>query len=145
MTLNRKILLVQRPVEMFTDDCFEIVEAPVPEPAEGEAVVKIEYFSLDPAMRGWARDEPSYLPPIPLGEVMRSGAAGRVVASKNPSLPVGAAVMGMLGWQEHAVIGGNTGAMASALPDGVELVDSLSLFGSTGVTAYFGLLEVGQP
>jgi NADPH-dependent curcumin reductase len=145
MMVNRKILLVQRPVEMFTDECFEVVEAEIPEPDDGEAVVKIEFFSLDPAMRGWARDEPSYLPPIPLGEVMRSGAAGRVVASKNPALPVGAGVMGMLGWQEHAVIGGNTGAMVSALPDGVELVDSLSLFGSTGVTAYFGLLEIGQP
>ena len=130
---------------MFTDECFEVVEAPVPEPGDGEAVVKIEYFSLDPAMRGWVRDEPSYLPPVPLGDVMRSGAAGHVVASKNPSLPVGAAVMGLLGWQEHAVIGGNTGAMANALPDGVELVDSLSLFGSTGVTAYFGVLDIGQP
>jgi NADPH-dependent curcumin reductase CurA len=145
VTASRKILLAQRPVEMFTEACFEMVEAPVPEPGDGEAVVQIEYLSLDPAMRGWVRDEPSYLPPVPLGDVMRSGAAGRVVASKNPSLPVGAAVMGMLGWQEHAVIGGNTGAMASALPDGVELVDSLSLFGSTGVTAYFGLLEIGQP
>ena len=145
MTVNRKILLVQRPVDMFTDECFEVVDTTVPEPGEGEAVVKIEYFSLDPAMRGWARDERSYLPPIELGDVMRSGAAGHVVASKNPSLPVGAAVMGMLGWQEHVVIGGNTGAMANALPDGVDLVDSLSLFGSTGVTAYFGLLDIGQP
>ena len=145
MTVNRKILLVQRPVEMFTDECFEVVEEPIPEPGDGEAVVKIEYFSLDPAMRGWARDEPSYLPPIELGAVMRSGAAGRIVASNNPALPVGGAVMGMLGWQEHAVIGGNTGAMANVLPDGVELVDSLSLFGSTGVTAYFGLIEIGQP
>ncbi len=145
MTVNRKILLVQRPVEMFTDSCFEVVESPVPEPGDGEALVKIEYLSLDPAMRGWARDERSYLPPIELGDVMRSGGAGRIVASNNPSLPVGAAVMGMLGWQEHALIGGNTGTMASALPDGVDLVDSLSLFGSTGVTAYFGLIDIGQP
>ena len=81
MVANRKILLVQRPVEMFTESCFEVVEAPIPEPAEGEAVVKVEYVSLDPAMRGWARDEPSYLPPIPLGDVMRSGGAGHIVAS----------------------------------------------------------------
>jgi NADPH-dependent curcumin reductase CurA len=130
---------------MFTEACFEMVEAPVPEPDDGEAVVQIEYLSLDPAMRGWVRDEPSYLPPVPLGDVMRSGAAGHVVASKNPAFPVGSAVMGMLGWQEHAVIGGNTGAMVNALPEGIELVDALSLFGSTGVTAYFGLLDVGQP
>ncbi|MDQ1510351.1 MAG: hypothetical protein QOG50_2195 [Actinomycetota bacterium] len=145
MTVSRKILLCRRPVDMFTEACFEVVEAPVPEPGDGEAVVKIEYLSLDPAMRGWVRDEPSYLPPVQLGDVMRSGAAGRIVASKNPSLPVGAAVMGLLGWQEHALIGGNTGAIANALPDGVDLLDSLSLFGSTGVTAYFGLLDIGQP
>jgi len=145
MATSRKILLCQRPVEMFTDSCFEVIEAPVPEPGDGEAVVKIEYFSLDPAMRGWARDERSYLPPIQIGEVMRSGAAGYVVASKNPALPVGAAVMGMLGWQEHALIGGNTGAMANVLPEGIELLDSLSIFGSTGITAYFGLLDIGEP
>ena len=145
MAVSRKIVLCQRPVEMFTDACFEVIETPVPEPGEGEAVVKIEYFSLDAAMRGWVRDERSYLPPIELGAVMRSGAAGRVIASKNPSLPVGAGVMGMLGWQEYALIGGNTGAMANALPEGVDLVDALSIFGSTGITAYFGLLDIGQP
>jgi NADPH-dependent curcumin reductase CurA len=142
---NRKILLVERPVGMFADSCFEVVESPVPDPGEGEAVVKVEYLSLDPAMRGWARDEESYLPPIELGEVMRSGGAGHVIASNDPALPVGSAVMGMLGWQEHALIGGTTGTMANALPDGIDLVDSLSLYGSTGVTAYFGLLDVGQP
>ena len=130
---------------MFTDSCFEVIEARVPEPGDGEAVVKIEYFSLDPAMRGWVRDERSYLPPVQLGDVMRSGAAGHVVASNNPELPVGAAVMGMLGWQEHALIGGNTGAMANVLPEGIDLLDSLSIFGSTGITAYFGLLDIGQP
>ena len=144
MTVNRKILLVQRPVEMFTESCFEVVEEPVPECGEGEAVVKIEYFSLDPAMRGWVRDERSYLPPVPIGEVMRSGAAGRVVATNNPAFPVGTAVMGLLGWQEYAVIGGASGVMANPLPDGIELLDSLSLFGSTGVTAYFGVTDIGQ-
>jgi len=145
MATSRKILLCQRPVEMFTDSCFEVIEARVPEPGDGEAVVKVEYLSLDPAMRGWVRDERSYLPPVQLGDVMRSGAAGHVVASNNPELPVGAAVMGMLGWQEHALIGGNTGAMANVLPEGIHLLDSLSIFGSTGITAYFGLLDIGQP
>ena len=144
MSTNRKILLARRPVEMFTESCFEVVDEAIPEPGDGEAVVQVEYLSLDPAMRGWVRDEPSYLPPVQIGEVMRSGAAGHVVASRNPAFPVGTAVMGMLGWQEHAVIGGNTGAMVNALPEGVDLVDSLSLFGSTGVTAYFGVLDVGQ-
>jgi hypothetical protein len=136
---------VQRPVEMFTDACFQVVEEAVPEPGAGEAVVELEYFSLDPAMRGWVRDERSYLPPVQIGEVMRSAGAGRVVASNNPALPLGSGVMGMLGWQEYAVIGGATGVLANPLPEGVELVDSLSLFGSTGVTAYFGVLDIGQP
>ena len=141
---NRKILLVERPVEMFTDASFQVVEEPVPEPGDGEALVKIEYFSLDPTMRGWARDEPSYLPPVQLGEVMRGGAAGRVVRSNNPAFPVGSGVMGLLGWQEYALVGGNSGGLANALPDGIDLVDSLSLYGSTGITAYFGVTDVGQ-
>ena len=144
MAVNRKILLVQRPVEMFTDACFEVVEEKIPEPGAGEAVVKLEYLSLDPAMRGWARDERSYLPPVPIGDVMRSGAAGRIVASNNPSFPVGTGVMGLLGWQEYAVIGGASGVLANPLPEGIELIDSLSLFGSTGVTAYIGMTEIGQ-
>ena len=145
MVSSRKIVLAKRPVGMVTESCFEVVDAEVPEPADGEAVVQVEYLSLDPAMRGWLRDEPSYLPPVQIGEVMRSGGAGHVIASKNAALPVGTAVMGLLGWQEHALVGGSTGAMVNALPDGVDLVDSLSLFGTTGVTAYFGVLDVGQP
>ena len=72
MSTNRKILLAQRPVEMFTESCFEVVEEAVPEPGDGEAIVKVEYFSLDPAMRGWVRDERSYLPPVAIGDVMRA-------------------------------------------------------------------------
>jgi NADPH-dependent curcumin reductase CurA len=144
MTTNRKILLAQRPVEMFTDNCFEVVEAPVPEPGDGEAVVKVEYLSLDPTMRGWARDEPSYLPPVELGEVMRGGGAGRVVASNNAAYPVGAPVMGLLGWQEYALVGGASGGLANVLPDGIDLVDALSLYGSTGITAYFGVIDIGH-
>jgi NADPH-dependent curcumin reductase CurA len=144
MTSNRRILLAERPVEMFTESSFRVVEAPVPEPADGEAVVQVEYLSLDPTMRGWARDEPSYLPPVQLGEVMRGGAAGHVVASNNAAYPVGAPVMGLLGWQEFAVVGGNSGMLANVLPDGVDLLDALSLYGSTGVTAYFGVIDIGQ-
>ena len=144
MATNRRILLAERPVEMFTDSCFEVVEEPVPVPGDGEAVVKVEYFSLDPTMRGWARDEPSYLPPVQIGEVMRGGAAGRVVASNNPAYPVGASVMGLLGWQEYAVVGGPSGGLANVLPDGIELLDALSIYGSTGVTAYFGVTDIGQ-
>jgi NADPH-dependent curcumin reductase CurA len=144
MATNRRFLLVKRPVEMFTDDCFELTEEPVPEPADGEAVVKMEYLSLDPTQRGWARDEPSYLPPVQLGEVMRGAGIGRVVASKNDAFPVGGAVTGLLGWQEYALVGGTTGALANPLPDGIDLLDAVSLYGSTGITAYFGLTDIGE-
>src|SRR5690349_18276055 len=144
MATNRRFLLVKRPVEMFTDDCFELVEEPVPDPGDGEAVVQLEYLSLDPTQRGWARDEPSYLPPVQLGEVMRGAGIGRVIASKNDAFPVGSAVTGLLGWQEYAVVGGTTGALANPLPDGIELLDAISLYGSTGITAYFGLFDIGE-
>jgi len=144
MATNRKFLLVKRPVELFTDDCFELVEEPVPDPGDGEAVVKMEYLSLDPTQRGWARDEPSYLPPVQIGEVMRGAGIGRVVASKNDAFPVGGAVTGLLGWQEYALVGGTTGALANPLPDGIDLLDAVSLYGSTGITAYFGLTDIGQ-
>jgi len=144
MATNRKFLLVKRPVELFTDDCFELVEEPVPDPGDGEAVVKMEYLSLDPTQRGWARDEPSYLPPVQIGEVMRGAGIGRVVASNNDAFPVGGAVTGLLGWQEYALVGGTTGALANPLPDGIDLLDAVSLYGSTGITAYFGLTDIGQ-
>jgi len=144
MATNRRFLLVKRPVELFTDDCFELVEEPVPDPGDGEAVVKMEYLSLDPTQRGWARDEPSYLPPVQIGEVMRGAGIGRVVASKNDAFPVGGAVTGLLGWQEYALVGGTTGALANPLPDGIDLLDAVSLYGSTGITAYFGLTDIGQ-
>ena len=144
MATNRRFLLVKRPVEMFTDDCFELVEEPVPEPGDGEAVVKMEYLSLDPTQRGWARDEPSYLPPVQIGEVMRGAGIGRVIASENDAFPVGGAVTGLLGWQEYVLVGGATGALANPLPDGIELPDAVSLYGSTGITAYFGLFDIGE-
>jgi NADPH-dependent curcumin reductase CurA len=144
MATNRRFLLVKRPVELFTADCFELVEEPVPEPGDGEAVVKMEYLSLDPTQRGWARDEPSYLPPVQLGEVMRGAGVGRVVASNNDMFPVGGAVTGLLGWQEYALIGGASGALANPLPDGIDLLDAVSLYGSTGITAYFGLTDIAK-
>jgi NADPH-dependent curcumin reductase CurA len=144
MATNRRFLLVKRPVEMFTDDCFELVEENVPEPGPGEAVVQLEYLSLDPTQRGWARDEPSYLPPVQLGEVMRGAGIGRVIASNNDAFPVGGAVTGLLGWQEYALVGGTTGALANPLPDGIDLLDAVSLYGSTGITAYFGLFDIGE-
>jgi NADPH-dependent curcumin reductase CurA len=144
MAANRKILLAKRPVGMITEDCFSIVEEPMPEPGEGEAILKVEYFSLDPTIRGWLRDEPSYLPPVGIGDVVRSAGVGRVVASNNDALPVGSAMSGLTGWQEYAVVGGPNGVLAQPVADGIDLVDAVSVFGVTGITAYFGVTDVGN-
>ena len=145
MATNRKILLVERPVEMFTDDCFEVVEEAVPEPGDGEAVVKLEYFSLDPDdARLGARRAAAICRPCSSATVMRSAGAGRVdrveepVVSRRVGCDGSARLAGL-----RASSAARRGAMANPLPDGIELLDSLSLFGSTGVTAYFGVIDIG--
>jgi NADPH-dependent curcumin reductase CurA len=130
---------------MIGEDCFEVVDDDAPEAADGEAIVKIEYVSLDPAMRGWVTDAPSYLPPVAIGEVMRSAGSGTVIASKSDEYPVGTKVMGLVGWQDYAVVGGPRGAFVRALGEDIDLVDALSVYGTTGLTAYFGITDIAQP
>ncbi|HEY7938345.1 MAG TPA: hypothetical protein VID05_00855, partial [Acidimicrobiales bacterium] len=119
MTDSRRLVLAARPSGMCDDTTVRLETVPVPEPAEGEAVVEVQWLSIDPTIRTWMDDAPGYLPPIELGAVVRSGGIGRVVSSKNPDYPVGATVFGMLGWQDHAVVGGDE-ASAQVVPDGVE-------------------------
>jgi NADPH-dependent curcumin reductase len=141
--MNRKWVLAKRPEGMVEEDCFRLAEEPVPEPKDGEFVVRNLVVSCDPTQRGWiSRD--TYLPAVKIGEVIRSGGAGRVVASKNADFAVGDRVGGMLGWQDYAVVGANTPRL-SKLPPGVPLETALSVLGATGITAYFGLLDVGKP
>ena len=140
---NRQVRLAHRPTGMVDDDTFEVVEEPLAELAPGEYLVKIAYLSIDPTNRVWIREEPSYLPPVGIGEVMRGGAVGQVVESRNDEFPVGAPVMGMLGWQEYARCGGDV--VARVLPEGVPLAHMLSVYGTTGITAYFGMLDVAKP
>ena len=116
----------------------------MPEPGPGEAVVRVQWLSIDPTIRTWMDDAPGYLPPIEIDAVVRSGGIGEVVASNNDDYPVGATVFGMLGWQDHAVIGG-PGRPRRSCPTGVEPTAALSVFGTTGMTAYFGLLDIGEP
>src|SRR5215468_481986 len=97
---NRQWLLRARPAGMVKESDFELREAPVPAPANGEALVRVLYVSFDPAMRGWMEDRPSYIPPVGLGEVMRAGAVGQIVASRSPDYAVGHPGEGMFGWQE---------------------------------------------
>jgi NADPH-dependent curcumin reductase len=138
---NRQFKLKQRPVGMVKREDFEFVKsAPVAEPADGEVVVKVQYLSLDPAMRGWMNEGKSYIPPVGIGEVMRAGGVGKVVSSKDPALKPGDAVVGMTGVQDYAVVKGKT--LNKVDPKLVPLPVYLGTLGMPGLTAYFGLLEV---
>ena len=141
--INLRILLKSRPVGFPTEDDFQIMESPIPEPEEGEILVKVEWLSLDPYMRGRMNDAKSYASPVEIGEVMVGGAAGRVINSRSPAFSVGDTVEGRLGWQKYALSDGS----------GVRKVDeslgplqtSIGILGMPGLTAYFGFLDVCAP
>jgi NADPH-dependent curcumin reductase len=143
MSKNRQFKLKQRPVGMVKREDFEFVEGAVPEPGEGEFLVRNAYLSLDPAMRGWMNEGKSYIPPVALGEVMRAGAVGEIVKSNHPKFAVGQHVVGMFGVQDYAVSNGK--GVTPADPKLAPLPVYLGTLGMPGMTAYFGLLEVGKP
>jgi NADPH-dependent curcumin reductase CurA len=116
---------------------------PVPEPGEGQFLVRVMYISLDPAMRGWMNDARSYVPPVGIGEVMRAGGVGRVVASRHPDFAVGNHVSGVFGVQDYALSDGRGVVRVSA--ETAPLPKYLSMLGMPGMTAYFGLLDIGRP
>ncbi len=142
---NRRLRLAQRPDTLVDDSTFELVEEPLRALADGEYLVRNVYLSVDPTQRVWIREEESYLPPVEIGAVMRSGAIGEVVESRNDAYPVGAVVTGLLGWQEYAHCGGADGMGGSVIPAGLPLRQMMGVLGATGITAYFGLLEIGRP
>src|ERR1700734_2752508 len=131
--LNHKFELAARPVGMPKRTDWAYKEEPVREPAEGELLVEILYISLDPAMRGWMNEGKSYIAPVGIGEVMRAGALGRVIASKNPKFAIGDYVHGAFGVQEFAILNGNgiTKVNAAAIPLPVFL-GTLGMPGKTG-------------
>ena len=141
--VNRQFRLAARPVGFPKRSDWNVTEEPVREPAEGEVLVKILYISLDPAMRGWMNEGKSYIPPVGIGEVMRAGGAGRVLASRHPEFNAGDQVTGVFGVQEYAITPGKqlvkVDARVAALPV------FLGALGMPGLTAYFGLLELGKP
>src|SRR3954453_18737326 len=142
MCVNRQLLLAKRPVGEPTPDDFEVKEAETPALGDDEALVQIKQISLDPAMRGWMSDAPSYLPPVGLGEVMRAGTAGVVVESNADNLAPGDHVVGVLGVQEQAVASAK--ALQKVNTDVAPLATYLGAMGMPGLTAYFGLTEVGD-
>ncbi|UCD67598.1 MAG: NADP-dependent oxidoreductase [Betaproteobacteria bacterium] len=141
---NRQVRLKARPQGIPQAEHFEIVEAALPELAEGQVLIRNIYLSVDPAMRGWIVDTAGYSAPVAIGEVMRSFASGRVEASRHPDFVVGDLVTGMFGWQDYAAVDGESVQRRISEQD-LPLSTSLGVLGLNGFTAYFGLLEIGQP
>lgn len=142
--VNRQVVLKARPTAIPEAEHFEIVASPVPEPGDGQFLVRNLYLSVDPAMRGWVSAVANYSKPVGIGEVMRSRDVGEVMASRHPDYRVGDKVVGWLGWQEYALSDGK-GIIRRVDEQDVPLSAALGVLGMNGVTAYFGLLDVGQP
>jgi NADPH-dependent curcumin reductase CurA len=144
---NQQIRLAARPVGMPKPTDWKFASEPVRELADGEIAVKALYLSLDPAMRGWMNEGKSYIRPVAIDEVMRAGGIGKVVASKSPKFAVGDYVSGTIGVQQYWVGAADdkAGAFYKVDPSMAPLPKYLNALGMPGMTAYFGLLEVGQP
>ncbi len=144
---NQQFRLAARPVGMPKAQDWNLTAEPVRDIADGEIVVQTLYLSLDPAMRGWMNEGKSYIRPVAIGEVMRAGGIGRVVASKSPKFAVGDTVSGAIGVQRYWVGAADDKTAAFYKVDGrmAPLPKYLNALGMPGMTAYFGLLEVGQP
>jgi NADPH-dependent curcumin reductase CurA len=140
---NRMVKLARRPTGMITRQDFMIEDGPIPQPGANELRVRVGYVSLDPAMRGWVNEGRSYIPPVGIGEVMRSFSAGTVEASNNPQFKAGDAVTGMFGVQRYAISNGDRVLKVDASK--APLQRWIGGLGMPGWTAYFGLLDVGQP
>jgi NADPH-dependent curcumin reductase CurA len=141
--VSRKLLLAARPVGEVKPTDFEVVEEDLPAPGEGEFLAEITHLSIDPAMRGWMNEVRSYIEPVGLGEVMRAGALARVLESRHPGYAEGDLVTGMFGIRERVVSSGEGVQKISEVP-GASPAAYLGALGMTGLTAYFGLLEVGR-
>ncbi|OBH87767.1 NADP-dependent oxidoreductase [Mycobacterium scrofulaceum] len=142
---NRRFLLRERPTGRIGPDTFELTEEAIPEIADGEALVRVEWISLDPTNRMWINDTPTYLPPVGLGEVMRAAGIGEVVASKSPNYAVGQRVQGLLGWQEYAVLTDTAMVNPVDVAPGISPSAYLGALGMTGLTAWIGIREIGKP
>jgi hypothetical protein len=140
---NTQVRLARRPTGLPGDDVWDVVTEQVGEPGDGQLLIRTRYVSLDPAMRGWMREGRSYIPPVQLGEVMRAGVIGEVVASAHDGFPVGAFVSATTGVQEYALSDGT--GVRQVDGDAAPLPTYLGTLGMTGLTAYFGLLDIGRP
>ena len=145
---NRRITLASRPAGMPTEANFKIEDADMPQPQEGEVLIRTLYLSVDPYMRGRMNAGKSYVEPFEVGEVMTGGGVGEVVESRSEAFQAGDIVTGMFGWQLYTVAGGegaSVGALRKVDPALAPVTTALGVLGMPGLTAYFGLLDIGQP
>src|SRR3984893_13700982 len=140
---NRRLVLPGRPSGMVDESTVRVEQQDIPEPGEGEALARVRFLSIDPTIRTWMDDAPGYLPPIQIDEVVRSGGIAEVVLSNTDRYAPGELLFGMTGWQDYVIADGGERAMQS-LPAGISPTVALGLFGITGMTAYFGLTDVGR-
>ena len=140
---NRRLVLAKRPSGLVNEETTRLETEQLPEVKDGEALVKVRYLSIDPTIRTWMDDVPSYLPPIQIDEVIRSGGVGEVIDSRSEAYKPGQLLFGMTGWQEYVIADTGEHSM-QVLPDGVRPAIAIGILGVTGMTAYFGITDVGQ-
>ncbi|KAF1949052.1 NAD(P)-binding protein [Byssothecium circinans] len=147
MSSYTSVVLAERPTDkIIPGKTFATKQNPIPSASslkDGQVIFQTLYLSLDPAMRGWLNDARSYVPPVQIGETMRGLAVGIITASKSSTFPVGTYASGQCGWTEYAVTS-EKALQPLNLPDGAVITDALGVLGMTGLTAYFGLLDVGK-
>ncbi|NHO66846.1 NADP-dependent oxidoreductase [Aestuariicella hydrocarbonica] len=142
--MNRQWVLNKRPLKAVEEDTFSLRSKSLDPLKDGEFRIEVQYLSVDPAQRGWLNDVPSYVPPVQIGEVMRASGVGKVIESRHPDFVCGDAVEGGLGWQEYATCNGAEVFPVRKITSNHPLSYSLHVFGLTGLTAYFGMLRVGE-
>ncbi|TCS96604.1 NADP-dependent oxidoreductase [Hazenella coriacea] len=140
---NRQILLTSRPKGMPDESNFQLIETPIPSLQNHEVLIQTLYLSVDPYMRGRMNDSKSYIPPFQLNEVLTGGVVGKVVESEHPDFIEGDFVLGTLGWADYSICHGDQ--LTRLDPQQAPLTTALSVVGMPGLTAYFGLLDIGKP
>lgn len=140
---NRRVLLAQRPDGLVKEEDFTHDEAAVPEPGDGEVLVRTQWIGIDATVRTWLSKAEGYIPPVEIGEVVRSSGIGRVITSNSDKIREGQLVATLTGWQEYAVVGDDP-MLTTALTEATDPLAALGVFGSNGLTAYVGITEIGQ-
>ena len=140
---NRQILLRRRPNGLLRPEDAELVTTAAPVPADGEALLRTTYIGLDAAARTWLNDQPGYLPPVALGEVIRAAGIGEVVESRCEAYQIGDIVTTLTGFQEYSII--RDDVFSTVIPGETDQVAIMSVYGSSGATAYFGMTDIGRP